>query len=239
MEDHKYLDKIKSNESSPKVYKNFFSDKELEDLIDLYQKLPVTVHNKNQNVIKKRWLKKFNEEIVKHFIKKLTSVLGSFKLDNLKSEDNEDIVGLFQESFGPIGLHVDGGFNLDDIIYKQTLVPLDNNGETVIFKNKFYGYSTNFTTDKNEINEFQNQFTKGKNQRSNVHLSIYGDKEFDKNLQDQYLKHIDYDNLKGLEIEHVYQWKKGDLFVFDRTHLHSASSNINKKKIGLATFTKK
>jgi ectoine hydroxylase-related dioxygenase (phytanoyl-CoA dioxygenase family) len=37
----------------------------------------------------------------------------------------------------------------------------------------------------------------------------------------------------------VYQWKKGDLFVFDRTHLHSASSNINKKKIGLATFTKK
>ena len=58
-------------------------------------------------------------------------------------------------------------------------------------------------------------------------------------MNDQYLKHIDYDNLKGLEIEHVYQWKKGDLFVFDRTHLHSASSNINKKKIGLATFTKK
>ena len=66
MENHKYLDKIKSNESPPKVYKNFFSDKELEDLIDLYHKLPVTVHNKNQNVIKKRWLKKFNEEIVKH-----------------------------------------------------------------------------------------------------------------------------------------------------------------------------
>jgi hypothetical protein len=68
MENHKYLDKIRSNESSPKVYKNFFSDKELEDLIDLYQKLPVTVHNKNQNVIKKRWLKKSNEVIVKHFI---------------------------------------------------------------------------------------------------------------------------------------------------------------------------
>ena len=185
MENHKYLDKIKSNESPPKVYKNFFSDKELEDLIDLYQKLPVTVHNKSQNVIKKRWLKKFDEEIVKHFIEKLTSVLGNFKLDNLKSEDNEDIIGLFQESFGPIGLHVDGGFNLEDVIYKQTLVPLDNNGETVIFKNKFYGYSTNFIKDKNEINEFQNQSTKGKNHRSDIHLSIYGDKEFDKNLHEK------------------------------------------------------
>ena len=229
MENHKYLDKIKSNESPPKVYKNFFSDKELEDLIDLYQKLPVTVHNKSQNVIKKRWLKKFDEEIVKHFIEKLTSVLGNFKLDNLKSEDNEDIIGLFQESFGPIGLHVDGGFNLEDVIYKQTLVPLDNNGETVIFKNKFYGYSTNFIKDKNEINEFQNQSTKGKNHRSDIHLSIYGDKEFDKNLHEKYLKHIDYDNLKGLEIEQVYQWKKGDLFIFDRTHLHCSSSNIINK----------
>jgi hypothetical protein len=31
----------------------------------------------------------------------------------------------------------------------------------------------------------------------------------------------------------------GDLFVFDRTHLHCSSCNIDGKKIGLATFTKK
>ena len=39
-------------------------------------------------------------------------------MDNLKDENNNDILGLF-ESYNPIGLHVDAGFNLDEIIYKQ------------------------------------------------------------------------------------------------------------------------
>ena len=30
-------------------------------------------------------------------------------MDNLKDENNEDILGLFQESYNPIGLHVDAG----------------------------------------------------------------------------------------------------------------------------------
>ena len=60
-------------------------------------------------------------------------------------------MGLFQESYNPIGLHIDGGFNLNDLIYKQTLIPLTHVGSTIIFKNKFYGQSTNFTTDEKEL----------------------------------------------------------------------------------------
>lgn len=240
MEIHKYIEKIKSFESPPKVYKKFFSKKEIQELLNLYEQLPITVHNKKQNVIKKRWLKNSDKEIEKNFINKLTTVIGEFKMDNLKSENNnEDILGLFQESFGPIGIHVDAGFNLEDIIYKQTLVPFDNYGQTVIFKNKFYGYATNFTIDQKEIEEFKNQFTPGKNKRSDDHRKLYGDKDFDKKLHSQYLKHVNYDNLKGLEIELIYEWNVGDLLVFDRTHIHAASCNINKKKTGLATFTKK
>ena len=138
-----------------------------------------------------------------------------------------------------LDIHVDAGFNLEDIIYKQTLVPFDNYGQTVIFKNKFYGYATNFTIDQKEIEEFKNQFTPGKNKRSDDHRKLYGDKDFDKKLHSQYLKHVNYDNLKGLEIELIYEWNVGDLLVFDRTHIHAASCNINKKKTGLATFTKK
>ena len=159
-------------------------------------------------------------------------------MDNLK-ENNQDSIGLFQESFGPIWIHADTGFDLTDLIYKQTLVPLDNNGQTIIFKNRFYGYATNFTNNKNEILEFKNMHAEGKNRRSDIHLDLYGNKPFDKQLHEKYLKHIDYENLKGLEIELIYQWNKGDLVVFDRSHIHSASSNIDKFKIGLATFTKK
>ena len=229
---------IKKNESAPKVYKNFFSSEELEGLLDLYSKLPLTVHNKKQNVKKKRWIENFDKKIETNFINKLKSVIGDFQMDNLK-ENNQDSIGLFQESFGPIGIHADTGFNLADLIYKQTLVPFDNNGQTIIFKNRFYGYATNFTNDEKEILEFKDIQSEGKNRRSNIHLDLYGNKPFDKPIHEKYLKHINYENLKGLEIELIYQWNKGDLVVFDRSHIHSASSNIDKFKIGLATFTKK
>ena len=45
-------------------------------------------------------------------------------MDNLLTEDGNDILGLFQESYNPIGLHVDAGFNFENHIYKQTLIPL-------------------------------------------------------------------------------------------------------------------
>ena len=45
-------------------------------------------------------------------------------MDNLLTENNEEILGLFQESYSPIGLHVDSGFNDKNFIYKQTLIPL-------------------------------------------------------------------------------------------------------------------
>jgi len=47
------------------------------------------------------------------------------------------------------------------------------------------------------------------------------------------------DNLKGMKVEFVYKWNLGDLLIFDRTSLHCSSSNIQNKKIGLTTFTKK
>ena len=68
---------------------------------------------------------------------------------------------------------------------------------------------------------------------------MYGEKPFDKIYFEKYLKHEVIDNLKGLEVEFVYKWKLGDLFIFDRTNLHCSSCNIEEKKIGLATFTKK
>ena len=57
----------------------------------------------------------------------------------------------FKKVIIQFGLHIDGGFNLDDVIYKQSLIPLTPVGSTVIFKNRFYGQSTNFTIDKKEL----------------------------------------------------------------------------------------
>ena len=137
---HKQIEKIKSNEGKPKVLKNIFSEQEIEKFLNLYNELPVTVHNKKQNVIKKRWLPEFGHELEKIFYDRLKNEIGDFKYDNLKTENGNDILGLFQESYNPIGLHIDGGFNFDDLIYKQSLIPLTPKGSTIIFKNRFANF---------------------------------------------------------------------------------------------------
>ena len=105
------------------------------------------------------------------FYSRLKNEIGEFKYDNLKTDSGELIYGLFQESYNPIGLHVDAGFNLNEVIFKQTLIPLTSKGGTVIFKNKFYGNSTNFTIDENELKIKDLKY--GQNQRSSEHLNLF------------------------------------------------------------------
>jgi len=230
---HKYIDQIKSLESPPKRV-NLFSEKELKMIIELYHNLPETTFNKKQNVRKKAWLQSYNKELDQLYFNKLKDVLGEYKMDSLKSPENgKDYYGLFHESFSPLTLHVDSGFDENAIFYKQAITPLSSIGDTIFFKKRWYGKSTSFTIDKNELTYNPKP---GQNDRSDKHL---GEKPFDVEKHKKYLNHIDINNLKGLEIEMVYNWKLGDTLIVDRTHLHCASSRINEKKLGLTTFTKK
>ena len=199
---HKQIDIIKKNEGKPKVLKNIFSKKEIDQFKALYESLPITVHNKKQNVIKKRWLIDYGKELEILFYNKLKNEIGDFKYDNLKAEDGKDILGLFQESYNPIGLHIDGGFNLNNLIYKQSLIPLTPVGSTVIFKNRHYGKSTNFTSEKKELEKKDLKY--GQNIRSNEHLGMYGNRPFDKEIHKKYLKHENINNLIGLEVDLIY-----------------------------------
>ena len=234
---HKNISKIKEFEKPPKVLKKLFSENEIKEFLDLYNNLPTTVHNKKQNVIKKRWLQGYNKKLEDIFCERLKNEIGDFKMDNLKDEDGKDIYGLIQESYNPIGLHVDAGFNFDNLIYRQTLIPLSSVGSTVIFKNRFYGGSTNFTLDPKELGK--KNLSYGQNNRSSDHIGMFGKKPFDKEAHEKYLKHEKIENLSGLEIEFVYEWELGSMLIFDRTNLHCSSSIIEGKKIGLTTFTKK
>ena len=228
----KNIDEIKKLESLPKIVK-LFSDKEIQNILELYDSLPVTVYNKKQNIIKKRWIQNYNKSLDEMYISKLKEVLGEFKFDNLKSDKGEDFIGLFHESFSPLKLHVDSGFEEKDIIFKQVVTPLSPIGETVIFKNRWYGKSTSFTIDEDEL-KFKPVL--GQNERSREHL---GAEEFDKATHKKYLTHLDINNLKGLKVELVYQWKVGETLIMDRSHIHCSSTNIVNKKLGLTTFTKK
>ena len=229
---HKYLDKIKSLEGPPKKV-NIFSEKEIKMMQELYTALPERIFNKKQNVRKKAWEQNHNKELDKIYFDKLKDVLGDFKMDTLKSETGDDYYGLFHESFSPLPLHVDSGFDEKSIIYKQAVTPLSSFGDTVVFKNKWYGRSTSFTINQEDLNYKPKP---GQNDRSSEHL---GDEDFDKKIHEQYLAHIDINNLKGLKVEMIYNWKVGETMIMDRSHIHSSSSRIKTKKLGLTTFTKK
>ena len=229
---HIYLDKIKSYEYPPRIV-NIFSEEEIKMIQKLYTNLPETVFNKKQNVRKKSWITDYNKELDKIYFNKLKAALGDFKMDTLKSESGKDYYGLFHESFSPLPLHVDSGFAEEDIIYKQVITPLTPIGDTVFFKQRWYGKSTTFTIDEDEL---KYKPKAGQNERSCEHL---GDKEFDKEIHQKYLTHININNLKGLEVEFIYKWKVGESLIADRSHIHCASSRIDHKKLGLTTFTKK
>ena len=230
---HKFVENIKKFESKPFVVSNFLNKDEVKLFENLYEELPIEINNKRQKIVKKKWDIRFQKELQNNYIQKLKGVIADFEMDNPCTKDGSESLGLFQESYMPVSLHVDTGFDFEKIIFKQTLLPLSNEGETLIFKNRFYGCSTTFSIDPKEL------AAKGYNKRSSEHLNLYGKNEFDKNIHTQYLAHEDLRNLRGLEVEMIFKWKLGDLLVFDRSNLHCSSHNINNKKLGFTSSTKK
>jgi hypothetical protein len=230
---HRFIEKIKKFESKPFVVSNFLNKDEIKSFQNLYEELPVEINNERQKIIKKKWDVQFHKELQNNYIKKLKEIIADFEMDNPDTKNGSKSLGLFQESYKPVTLHVDTGFDFDKIIYKQTLLPLSDTGETIIFKNRFYGCSTTFSIDPKEL------AAKGYNKRSSEHLNLYGNNDFDKDIFMKYLSHENLKNLKGLEIEMIFKWKLGDLLIFDRSNLHCSSQNINIKKLGFTSSTKK
>ena len=230
---HKFIKKIKQFEDKPFVVNNFLDKEEIKLFKQLYDELPIEINNKRQKIVKKKWSIQFNKELQKKYMQKLKKIIGNYEMDNPETKEGFKSLGLFQESQMPVSLHVDTGFDFEKIIYKQTLLALSDVGETIVFKNRFYGCSTTFSIDPKEL------AAKGYNKRSSEHLNLYGNLNFDKEIHNNYLSHEDINNLKGLEVDLIFKWKIGDLLIFDRSNLHCSSKNINKKKLGFTTSTKK
>ena len=161
--ERKNINDIKKLESKPQVLK-IFSEVEIKMFQKLYEELPERTFNKKQKVRKKMWIQKYNENLEKIYADKIRKVIGDFKMDNLKDENGNDFFGIFHESFSPLPLHVDSGFDVDALITKQVVTPLSPYGETIVFKNRWYGKSTTFTINKEELN-FKPGY--GQNERSN------------------------------------------------------------------------
>ena len=68
---NKIIEEIKKSESDPRIIENMFNKEEINQFLNLYNDLPITVHNKKQNVIKKRWLQGYDKKIGKIILRKI------------------------------------------------------------------------------------------------------------------------------------------------------------------------
>ena len=71
----KNIEEIQKFESLPKIIK-LFSEQEIKNILELHNSLPVTVRNKKQNIIKKRWIQNYNKSLDKMYTSKLKEALG-------------------------------------------------------------------------------------------------------------------------------------------------------------------
>ena len=119
-----YIFKIKF-ESKPIIVSNFLSRDEVKYFQDLYNELPIEIDNKRQKIIKKKWSTKFNRELQNKYTSKLKKIIGNYKMDNPDTKEGFTSLGLFQESYKPVTLHVDTGFDFEKIIFKQFTISTD------------------------------------------------------------------------------------------------------------------
>ena len=124
---HKFINEIKKFEGKPFVVSNFLNKDEVESFQKLYDKLPIEINNKRQNIVKKKWSIEFNKELQNIYNTKLKTIIGNFEMDNPETKEGSKSLGLFQESYKPVNLHVDTGFNFEKKIYKNLLCNNEEN----------------------------------------------------------------------------------------------------------------
>lgn len=152
---------------------------------------------------------------------------------------------LFLESITKFGLHVDTADGNSNI-YKTIIIPLliDGRGHTVFFDNYWYGASSKFHKDTEQTNKHINGPLGGDIYRSEFladctkTVNFDPTLKFDPEIHREYLNQMDIQDLHGLTLSEIVEWRPGDVIVFDRAQLHSASSQ-HRRKIGITVFTQK
>jgi len=150
----------------------------------------------------------------------------------------EEVV--FNESKISFQIHADSGYD-NQSVYKGIIIPLlCEQGSTVFFDNYWHKDAAKFTKSQDPFEHVKDkrQQLSSKDQRITDYSDIlnYNDTPFDQQFYEQYLTHVPYENLHGLTVEQIVPWVLGDVIVFDRTQLHCAS-NEHDRKIGVTVFT--
>ncbi len=133
------------------------------------------------------------------------------------------------------GIHTDSGYDPEELIYKQGIIPLvnepeDKNTHTIILNQKCYHSSSfpNISKDKKAQKDvFDLDF------KTEICPTTYA--KYWKNTK------IRKEQMKGFSVDYPFEWKVGDTVVWDRSRIHCSSdfeATGIKFKLGLMWISK-
>lgn len=127
----------------------------------------------------------------------------------------------FHRNFFPYGIHTDSGYDKEELIYKQGIIPLEilpSEGEvyTVIFDQKSY-HSISYPRDLKTIEALSTEELS--------QIKCWSKKDVNKETFEQYWTEPskDFRAFDGLSIALPFKWEMGSMAVWDRAHLHCSS----------------
>ncbi len=212
------ISKIISYETKPLTLKNVFNEQELNQIRNVRDDA-----YKDQSRCAEKLLSDHSEPLGKmaHPNSELQSKLEKIIRPKLATHltENYEMSFSFHRNLFPYGIHTDSGYDQDELIYKQGIIPLDvypssADVYTVVFDQKCYhsiSYPKNLTTIETLSEDERSQIHNWSDQFDKAELSKYWESE------------DDFENFRGLSISLPFKWILGDMAIWDRAHLHCSS----------------
>jgi len=214
------IKKIKSYESPVVPLINFFVSDEIKQMIHWSE---ICFANEEGVSTRLQSDKANNNDITGHPSEPLKSEISAFlknKFSKIINKDNKlniEFDVAFHANKKPYGIHTDSGYDPNELIYKQGIIPLINKPinkktHTVILRQKCY-HSSSFPNIKEDL----------KAQKHVEHLDF--ESPMSPEVYKTYWEECPERSLQmqGFTIDYPFEWNINDTVIWDRSHIHCSS----------------
>ena len=220
---------IKSRITDPYKIDGFLTDKDINQLIDIFENHPNKLHKNTGPVTLDLDL---TNPLISNIIVRLKKEIGNFEVT----------AAFFFKTSYPHIIHNDDTFELPDSVYKGITIPLKVYGSDRIpqlcFFDQFYFHGpAKFFNGDTDIPTHYNKQVYDYTDVDGISDGMI----IDESTRVSYLTHLKPMWLKGLTFWGTLNWKPTSALIFDSVRLHCASDfrrlNIE-SKLGISIFTK-
>jgi len=214
------IEDIKKYESEPIYLENFFSKNDIDTILNWYE---LSSDDENLNTYRLEDKNKHNNDktnIPQNEIKLNVVNFLKQKINPIINKNNNlnisyDIA--FHANKKAYGIHTDSGYDQNEFIYKQGIIPLiirptKATTHTILLEQKCY-HSSSFPCVVDD----------SLTQKNIENLNF--EKKIPKDIYNLYWKNNDLrkKQMEGFSICYPFEWKVGDTVIWDRSHIHCSS----------------